>query len=42
MQLYQWAVTQGLSQLSVKENEELKTAAEQYNVTGTPSELRRS
>jgi hypothetical protein len=42
MQGYQSAVTQGLSQLSAKEIDELKAAAEEYNVAGTPSELRRS
>ena len=42
MKLYQWGVTQGLSQLSKEERHELKSAAKEYNCTGTPHELRHS
>ncbi|KAI0279672.1 hypothetical protein BC826DRAFT_975793, partial [Russula brevipes] len=42
MKHYQWGVTQGLSQLSKEERDELKSAAKEYNCTGTPPELRRS
>jgi hypothetical protein len=41
MKLYQWGVMQGLSQLSKEERDELKSAAEEYNCTGTPHELHR-